>query len=218
LLSGVKGFILSDMKDFAAAPRRKTGRPLSFDRDAALEQAMLLFWRHGYEATSLAELTKAMGVTSPSIYAAYGDKKGLFREAVARYLAQPLPPATMVAQAESATAAARWMLEGAAAMFSGETTPAGCLLASSAIAVSAEADDLRRELAEIRLDVEATLRDKIIADVARGLLPSDTDAETLAAYVTSVIQGLSTLARDGAGREKLMEIARFALKAWPASP
>jgi AcrR family transcriptional regulator len=206
------------MKDSATAPRRKTGRPLSFDRGAALEQAMLLFWRHGYEATSLAELTKAMGVTSPSIYAAYGDKKGLFREAVARYLAQPLPPAEMVAQAETATAAARWLLEGAAAMFSGEATPAGCLLASSAIAVSAEAEDLRRELAEIRLGVEAALRDKIIADVARGLLPSDTDAETLAAYVTSVIQGLSTLARDGARREKLMKVARFALLALPAPP
>jgi AcrR family transcriptional regulator len=178
---------------------------------------MLLFWRHGYEATSLAALTRAMGVTPPSIYAAYGDKKGLFREAVAHYLAQPLPPAEMVAQAEDATAAARWLLEGAAAMFTGEATPAGCLLASSAIAVSAEAEDLRRELAEIRLGVEAALRDKIAADVARSRLPANTDATTLAAYVTSVIQGLSTLARDGAPREKLMKVAQFAMAAWPGA-
>ncbi|MBP0495489.1 TetR/AcrR family transcriptional regulator [Pararoseomonas indoligenes] len=217
LLPGkVKNFILIDMKDADPPSRRRTGRPLSFDREAALEQAMLLFWRHGYEATSLAELTRAMGVTSPSIYAAYGDKKGLFREAVARYLAQPLPPADMVAQAEDATAAARWLLEGAAAMFTGEATPPGCLLASSAIAVSVEADDVRRELAAIRLGVEAALRDKILADMACGRLPAETDAVTLAAYVTSVIQGLSTLARDGAPREKLMKVARFALSAWPA--
>lgn len=213
----VKNFILITMKDATSRPRRKTGRPLSFDRDAALQQAMLLFWRHGYEATSLAELTRAMGVTPPSIYAAYGDKKGLFREAVARYLAQPLPPAEMVARAESATAAARWLLEGAAVMFSGETTPPGCLLASSAIAVSAEAEDVRHDLAGIRLGVEAALRDRILADVACGALPADTDASTLAAYVTAVIQGLSTLARDGAPREKLMKVARFALQAWPGA-
>jgi AcrR family transcriptional regulator len=205
------------MKATAPPPRRKTGRPLSFDRDAALEQAMLLFWRHGYEATSLAELTRAMGVTPPSIYAAYGDKKGLFREAVARYLAQPLPPAEMVARAENATAAARWLLEGAAKAFTGEITPPGCLLASSAIAVSAEADDVRRELADIRLGVEAALKDKIVADMARGVLPGDTDATTLAAYVTSVIQGLSTLARDGAPRERLTNVVRFALTAWPGA-
>ncbi|WP_458094409.1 TetR/AcrR family transcriptional regulator [Roseomonas sp. WA12] len=178
---------------------------------------MHLFWRHGYEATSLAELTRAMGVTPPSIYAAYGDKKGLFREAVARYLAQPLAPAEMVVRAESAEAAARWLLEGAASAFTGETTPPGCLLASSAIAVSAEADDLRRELADIRRGVEQALRDKIAADVAAGLLPPDTDAATLAAFVTSVIQGLSTLARDGATRETLLKVVGFALTAWPAA-
>jgi len=206
------------MKKATPPPRRKTGRPLSFDRNAALEKAMHLFWRHGYEATSLTELTRAMGVTPPSIYAAYGDKKGLFREAVALYLARPLPPAEMVAHAESATAAARFLLEGAAMAFTGETTPPGCLLASSAIAVSAEADDVRRELAEIRQGVEAALRDKIIADVAGGLLPADTDATTLAAYTTSVIQGLSTLARDGATRDKLVAIARLALSTWRLSP
>jgi AcrR family transcriptional regulator len=216
LSDAVKYFILIAMKEAASPPRRRTGRPLSFDRDSALEQAMLLFWRHGYEATSLAELTRAMGVTPPSIYAAYGDKKGLFREAVARYLAQPKPPAAMVAEAESATAAARWLLEGAAVMFTGEATPPGCLLASSAIAVSAEAEDLRRELAAIRLGVEAALRDRILADMAAGILPAATDAATLAAMVTAVIQGLSTLARDGAPRERLLAVARFALAAWPA--
>lgn len=155
-----------------------------------------------------------MGVTPPSIYAAYGDKKGLFREAVARYLAQPKPTAAMIA--ESATAAARWLLEGAAVMFTGEATPPGCLLASAAIAVSAEAEDLRRELAAIRLGVEAALRDRILADIAAGILPAETDAATLAATVTTVIQGLSTLARDGAPRERLLAVARFALSAWPA--
>lgn len=201
-----------------APPRRRTGRPLSFDREEALGQALDLFWRHGYEATSLAELTRAMGVTPPSLYAAFGSKKGLFREAVARYLARPRPPAEMVARAGSATEAARWLLEGAAAAFAGEGTPPGCLLASAAIAVSAEAEDVRRELAGIRLGVEAALRERILADVAAGALPAGTDAATLAAYVTAVVQGMSTLARDGAGREVLLAVARHALLAWPGAP
>ena len=181
-------------------PRRKPGRPPSFDREQALEKAMLLFWRHGYEATSLTELTRAMGITPPRIYAAF---------------AQPLPPAAMVAQVGSALADARWLLEGAAVAFTGEHTPPGCLLASSAIAVSAAAEDLRRERADIRVGIEAALRDKIAADIRAGVLPAGTDGATLAAYTVGVVQGLSTLARDGATREKLLGVARLALACWP---
>jgi hypothetical protein len=129
-----------------------------------------------------------------------------------------LPPDQMVARAESAAAAARWLLEGAAATFAGADTPPGCLLASSAIAVSPEADDVRCELARIRIGVEEALRDRIAADKAAGLLPADTDAAILAAFVTSVIQGMSTLARDGAPRDKLLKVARLALSTWPAPP
>lgn len=205
------------MKDADAGSRRRTGRPLSFDRDAALVPAMHLFWRHGYEGTSLADLTRAMGVTPPSIYAAYGDKRGLFREALARYLANPLTPAEVIAGAPSAEAAARMMIEGSVVAFTGEATPPGCLLASAAIAVSADADDVRSELAAIRGGIEAALRERIVAGVAQGELPPGTDAATLAAYVMTVIQGLSTLARDGAGREKLLGVARLALAAWPGA-
>ena len=130
----------------APATRRRTGRPLSFDPDAALQQAMLLFWRHGYEATSLSDLTKAMGVTPPSIYAAYGDKKGLFLRAVQRYLTQPASPADIIARAPTARDAARVMVEGAAQAFTGDDTPPGCLLASAAIACSNAAGDVREEL------------------------------------------------------------------------
>ena len=176
---------------------------------------MLLFWRHGYEATSLAELTRAMGVTPPSIYAAYGDKKGLFRAAVQRYLTQPQTPVEVIAQAPTAEAAARTLIEGAAVAFTGTDTPAGCLLASSAIAVSAEADDVREELASIRRAIESALRDKIAAGIETGEVPAGADPTVLAAYVMTIIQGLSTLARDGATRPKLQQVARLALAAWP---
>ena len=177
---------------------------------------MLLFWRHGYEATSLADLTRAMGVTPPSIYAAYGDKKGLFRAAVRHYLAQPQTPVELIAQAPTAEAAARTMIEGAAVAFTGTDTPAGCLLASSAIAVSAEADDVREDLAAIRREIEAALCDKIAAAIGAGEIPARTDPRVLAAYVMTVIQGFSTLARDGAPRTKLLQVAQLAMTVWPS--
>ncbi len=205
------------MKDIQPVPRRKTGRPLSFDPEAALAHAMLLFWRHGYEATSLAQLTQAMGIKPPSIYAAYGDKKGLFRAAVRHYLAQPVTPVEAIAQAPTAEAAARAMIEGAAVAFTGTDTPAGCLVASSAIAVSGEADDLRKELAAIRREIETALHDKIVLATNKEELPAQTDPAVLAAYVMTVIQGLSTMARDGATRQKLQQVAQLAMRIWPTS-
>lgn len=175
---------------------------------------MLLFWRHGYEATSLTDLTQAMGITAPSIYAAYGDKKGLFLRAVQRYLTQPISPAELIAQAPTAREAARAMLDGSALAFTGGNTPPGCLLASSAIACSTAAADVRKELASLRRGIEACLRAKIEQDVRAGVMAADTDAETLAAYITTIIQGMSTLARDGASREKLARIAQTAMTIW----
>jgi len=204
------------MKQSPAPSRRKTGRPRSFDPEAVLAPAMLLFWRHGYEATSLAELTQAMGVTPPSIYAAYGDKKGLFRAAVQRYLSRSQTPVEIIAQANTAMAAAQMLIEGAAEAYTGADTPPGCLLATSAIAVSAEADDVRQELAAIRRDIEMALRDKIIGDIHAGEMAAETDPETLAAYVMTIIQGLSTLARDGATRSKLQRIAHLSMAVWPS--
>jgi AcrR family transcriptional regulator len=209
----VKRFIVNDMKSSLPNAQRKIGRPLSFDPDVALAPAMLLFWRHGYEATSLAELTRAMGVTSPSIYAAYGDKKGLFRAAVQRYLSQPQTPVAVIAQARTARAAAQTLIEGAALAFTGIDTPAGCLLASSAISV--EADDVREELAVIRREIETALRDKIAAGIRKGELPGQVDPTILAAYIMTIVQGFSTLARDGAPRTKLRQVAKFAMRAWP---
>jgi AcrR family transcriptional regulator len=196
---------------------RRIGRPPSFDRAVALEQAMLLFWRHGYEATSLSDLTRALGVTPPSIYSAFGNKKGLFLEAVNLYLSGGSSPTAIIDAAPSARDAAQILMEGAAIAFTGDATPPGCMLATSAISVSAEAADVQAHLATIRNGVEAHLRLRIEADVASGALPPQTDAETLAAHTTAIIQGLSTLARDGAARDKLLRVARSAMAAWPQS-
>ena len=197
---------------------RKTGRPLSFDKDAVLNRAMLLFWRHGFEATSLADLTAAMGVTAPSIYAAFGDKKRLFLKAVERYVGGPVTAQSLIDDAPTAREAARCLLEASAIGFTGADTPPGCLLASSAISCSVAAADVQAALAGIRRTIEAHLRERIDQGIAAGEMPADTDAEALAGHVMAVIQGLSTLARDGATRAKLLRVASAAMRAWPDGP
>jgi AcrR family transcriptional regulator len=224
LRAPVKGFIVNGMKQIARTSRRKPGRPLSFDRDAALQQAMLLFWRHGYEATSLRELTDAMGVTPPSIYAAFGDKKALFRAAVHRYLGTPVTSDALIAQAATARDAAWALMHAAAVGFTGRDTPPGCLLASAAISCSSDAADVQRELAAIRRRTERKLRDRIVGATNAGEIPIDATvqgaarADALAAHVMAVIQGMSTLARDGASRAKLLRVATSAMHAWPDPP
>lgn len=196
---------------------RRTGRPLSFDRDAALDVAMRLFWTHGYEATSIAELTQKMKITPPSLYAAFGDKQRLFREAVHRYLGGTEAVAQTIATAPSARDAARDLLTAAAIGGTGEDTPPGCLLASSIVTCSAAAAAVREELADLRRGIEAALRSRIQQDVVHGRLPVTTDAEMLAGHVLAVIQGMSTLAKDGAPRDKLLRIVDAAMASWPCT-
>ncbi|MGI3903538.1 MAG: TetR/AcrR family transcriptional regulator [Janthinobacterium lividum] len=196
-------------------PRRKTGRPLSFDRDAALEQAMLAFWRYGYESTSVVDLTTAMGVTAPSLYATFGDKKRLFLAAVRRYAGDPEALNGTIDDASTAYDAARQMLTAAAVAFTGETTPKGCLLASATASGSADSADVQRAVADIRRAIEARFRDRIERDLLDKALPSDTDAAGLAGLVMAVTQGLSVLARDGASRASLLAVVEVALKGWP---
>ena len=214
----VKRFIMITMEinisqDHSKALQR-IGRPLNFDPDAALEQAMLLFWRHGYESTSVSQLTKAMGISAPSLYGHFGDKKNLFRLALARYASGAVTASNLIDGAINAKEAARTLLVHSAIGFTGADTPPGCLMGTATLSCSLEAADIQREVAALRRETEALLQRKIENDIEAGALPRDTDAETLAAYVVGFIQGLSTLARDGASRMKLLEMVKIAMKAW----
>lgn len=205
------------MDDVQLTTRRKTGRPLSFNRDQALRQAMLAFWRHGYETTSVAELTEAMGITPPSLYAAFGDKRRLFLEAVRLYAGEPEATEQAITLAPSAREAARTILHGSAHLYTGEDTPPGCLLASSTASGSAGSAEVQEAVASVRRATEDALRRRVEADVATGILPADTSAQALAALTLAVVQGMSVLARDGAPRAKLLALADQALRAWPAA-
>jgi AcrR family transcriptional regulator len=199
-------------------PPRKTGRPLSFDRSAALRQAMLVFWRHGYETSSIADLTGAMGITPPSLYAAFGDKKQLFLEAARLYAGDPAAFAATIDRAPSAFDAASEMLDAVATAFTGDDTPRGCLLASATASGSSAAEDVQRAVADIRRGIAANLAARIARDIEDGALPANTDAAALAGMVVALIQGMSVLARDGASRDTLQAVAKAAMKAWPSSP
>ncbi|MGW2252306.1 TetR/AcrR family transcriptional regulator [Kitasatospora sp. NPDC001660] len=190
------------------------GRPRSFDREAALEQAMLLFWERGYEATSVADLTAAMGIRPPSLYAAFGDKRTLFAEVLARY-EETYGAYTTRAFAEEPTARAgvARMLREAAAVLTDPDHPWGCLLAGSTVnCTSPEVVQTVREQREANV---RTLESRIRADVAAGLEPADTDPAALAQFIAAVIQGMTLRARDGAGRAELEQVAAAAMRAWP---
>ena len=204
------------MKNSQPSPR-KAGRPLSFDRDAALQQAMLTFWRYGYETSSIVDLTTAMGITTPSLYATFGDKKTLFLEAMCLYAGDIDAIIHAIDTAPTAYDFARDMLKGAAMTYTGNVTPKGCLLASATASGSSASADVQKKVAQIRHTIESHLRKRIKRDIANGLLPAATDAVGLSGLVMAVAQGMSVLARDGASRASLMAISTVTLKGWPQS-
>lgn len=194
---------------------RKPGRPPAFDRAAALHAAMLEFWRHGYETSSVAGLTAAMGISAPSLYNAFGDKQQLFLAAVQLYAGDPIAG---IAAAPSALTAAHAMLMGAATLFTGTATPPGCLLASASASGSNAAAPVQQAIATIRKQIAQALQTRIEQDTNVGILAPGTNAAALAALMMAVVQGMSVLARDGADRARLLAVADAALTAWPTRP
>jgi AcrR family transcriptional regulator len=199
----------------AVQSRRKTGRPLSFDRDAALEQAMLTFWRYGYETTSIVDLTTAMGVTTPSLYGAFGDKERLFLEAAHRYAGDREAMARAIDGAASGYDAARNFLISAAVKYTGDLTPKGCLLASATASGSAASCNVQMAITDIRNSITAYLQARIRRDIANGAILKHADPSALAGLIMAVAQGMSVLARDGRSRDSLLAIADAALAMWP---
>ncbi|MFB6619075.1 TetR/AcrR family transcriptional regulator [Streptomyces sp. NPDC056367] len=190
------------------------GRPRSFDREAALDKAMLAFWERGYEATSISDLTASLGIGAPSLYAAFGDKRTLFDEVVAVYGGRYADFAGVaLAEEPTARAAVGRILREAAEIYTDPAHPPGCMVISAAVnTTSEEVAEALRERRNANLDM---FERRIRADVAAGVLPADTDARALARYAGAVLQGMSQQSRDGASRDELEAVAARALLAWP---
>lgn len=196
---------------------RPRGRPRTLDRQKALEAALQLFWRHGYEGTSIADLTAAMGVTPPSLYAAFRSKERLYREVLDLYGASYGSFAQRaLAEEPSARRAVERILREAVAVYSNGRRPRGCMLASGALTCAAEHQNVASDLARRRLAAIAAIRSRFDRAVADGELAPGTNTSALASFYAAVVQGLSIQARDGVGRKAMEKTARLAMEAWPA--
>jgi len=192
------------------------GRPREFDRDAALEAAMLLFWRKGFAATSMNDLCDAMGVRSPSLYAAFGNKEALYLEAVEHYVRIQGPP-VWGKLAEGATARAgieNLLIAGTGSLPKSRATPAGCMATLAAVGDEWPAP-ITRVVKKGRLEMLGMLRSRLETAVAKGELPASTDIDGLSRFYLSVFQGMAIQAQDGATQAELRCIAAAAMAAWP---
>ncbi|RDJ27048.1 TetR/AcrR family transcriptional regulator [Bosea caraganae] len=191
------------------------GRPRAFDRTEALEKAMLVFWEKGYQATSLSDLTEAMGIGSPSLYAAFGSKEALYCEALDFYEASE---SELIAGPLTTAPTARQAIEGfllaSAAVFTRDGRPPGCMIVLSAVNAVGVGDETSAKLREMRAQSAAAVTARLRVAVAAGELPAAIDAEAIASYYVTVQQGMSIQARDGASRRQLEAIARGAMAAW----
>jgi AcrR family transcriptional regulator len=192
------------------------GRPREFDADQALDRALRVFWRKGYEGTSLPDLTEAMGINRPSLYAAFGNKEALFRKALDRYAEGPGAYVREALNEPTARAVAERLLGGAIDLVAGRRNPRGCLMVQGALACGEAAESVRRELCSRRVAGEAAVRRRFERALAEGDLPADADPADLARYVGAVMHGMAVQAAGGASREELRRVAEMALRAWPA--
>lgn len=195
------------------AGTRPRGRPRSFDRETALEKALLAFWEHGYEATSVSDLTRVMDIGAPSLYAAFGDKRSLFEEVVRVYGTRYGFTDRALAEEPTARAAVERTLREAAIAYTEPGHPHGCLVVHAA--ANCSNPEVEESLRDRRNANIAAFESRIRVDVAAGVLSPATDAAALARHTGAMIQGMSQQARDGASREELEAVAEIALSIWP---
>jgi AcrR family transcriptional regulator len=196
----------------------RKGRPREFDVQKALDAALLLFWRHGYEGTSLAALTRAMGINVPSLYAAFGNKETLFKKVLERYLQNPASYLPKALEQPTARRAVEKLFRGAIDMVMNPCHPDGCLLVQGALASGPAAASIGKELSLRRAAAEAAARRRFERAIAEGDLPANVNAARLARYILTVLWGLSVQAAGGATCAQLKEVTALAMQNWPASP
>ncbi|MEV6254491.1 TetR/AcrR family transcriptional regulator [Nocardia sp. NPDC051911] len=190
------------------------GRPRSFDIDSALDRALEVFWRYGYEGAALSDLTAAMGINRPSLYAAFGSKAELFDRALERYVDGPGRYLTEAIELPTARAVAAAYLAGAIELTTGHDSP-GCLSVRSAQACGPEAEHSRKSAVAVRLAGEAALRRRLERARADGDLPEDSKPADLARYLMTVSDGIAVQAASGAKPSHLRRTVDIALRSWP---
>jgi AcrR family transcriptional regulator len=193
------------------------GRPREFDTGKAIDKAMLLFWRKGYEGTSISDLTEALGIARPSLYAAFGSKEQLFRAVLDRYDEGTAEFLSGSLDLPTAREVAEGLLRGAANFHANPTNPPGCLMVHGALVGSDETDPLRRETRNRRARLREAIRERLERALADGDLPEGADPEALARYLVTVMRGMAVEAASGTRERELHQIVDMAMHVWPES-
>ena len=197
-----------------SAPR---GRPREFDPEEALASALRVFWQKGYDGASMSDLTDAMGITKPSLYACFGNKEALFRKALDLYERDKLCYVRSALEAPTARGVAERILRGAVSAQCGDSDPQGCLGVISTMACATEAESIRNEVIARRKSSEQAMIARFERARDEGDLPDHVDPEGLASFLTTVLQGLSVKATSGADRKSLERAVETTLACWPCA-
>jgi AcrR family transcriptional regulator len=198
----------------ASKPRKPRGRPRSFDRDAALAAAMDVFWEKGFEATSISDLTEAMGINPPSLYSAFGDKEKLFLEAIESYSSRR-GESCPYADELTARGAIEKLLTYIAQDLTENSHPRGCLMMMAATTAANVSPALQKVLAQKRLASREHLRLRIKRGIEEGDVPAGTDVAALADFYSTILTGMALQARDGATRKSLLATVEQAMSLFP---
>ena len=199
-----------------AKPRKPRGRPRSFDREAALGKAMDVFWAKGYEGTSISDLTNAMGINPPSLYAAFGDKEHLFLEAIERYQ-RARGASCPYCEEPTARAAVEKLLNYMAEDLACTDHPRGCMMMIAAATSTSASAELQAMLAKRRAEARARMKERIELGIKEGDVEADTDAGALADFYSTIVTGMSLQARDGATRKSLLATVERAMSVFPSA-
>ena len=191
------------------------GRPRSFDKNDALDTALRLFWHHGYEGTSIAQLAEAMGVKIPSLYAAFGSKENLFIASVERYAALNGCLYHDALKEPTAKKVAEKILMGEVELVTRKSCPDGCLMIQGALTTAPESENIRQMMNRLRNTPIGWMKDRFLQAQKDGDLPADADPDALAHYIMTLNSGIAILARSGASRKKLEKVVALALENWP---
>jgi AcrR family transcriptional regulator len=191
------------------------GRARTFDADEALDRAMTVFWIKGYEGASLSDLTEAMGISRPSLYAAYGNKEELFRRALERYGEGPSSYEREALTQPTARAVAEGLLRGAADVQTDPDTPAGCLAVLGTTYCAEDSSPIGKTVIAFRLAGHAAIRERFERALVEGDLPPDADPKALTHYIGTVVCGMAVLAASGATRNELERVIELTMRGWP---